>query len=89
MYDSKAFALRYHEGWVYLGTYREEDDTILFRFADDWTWEQGRSCLRDSGPTGGQCPFASGTVKGDFLEIRYGDTMQHSDFENAVYKRVE
>jgi hypothetical protein len=30
-------------------------------------------------------PFATGTLKGDLLEVRYGDSMQHSDFENAVY----
>jgi hypothetical protein len=87
LYDSGAFALRYQEAWVYLGTYRQEDGIILFRFADDWTWDRGWSCLSDSRPTYGQCPFASGTLKGDLLEVRYGDTMQHSDFENAVYWR--
>jgi hypothetical protein len=87
LYASGAFALRYEESWVYLGTYRQEDGTILFRFADDWTWDQGWSCLSDSRPTYGQCPFASGTLEGDLLEVRYGDTMQHSDFENAVYRR--
>jgi hypothetical protein len=30
---------------------------------------------------------ASGTLNGDVLEIRYGDRMLHSDFENAVYQR--
>jgi hypothetical protein len=87
LYDSGAFALRYQEGWVYPGTYRQEDGTILFRFQDDWTWDQGWSCLRDSRPTSGHCPFASGTPRGDLLEVRYGDTMQHSDFENAIYRR--
>lgn len=32
---------------------------------------------------------AIGTLKGDRLEIRYSERMQHSDFENAVYRRVE
>jgi hypothetical protein len=32
---------------------------------------------------------AIGTVKADLLEVRYSDMMQHADFENAVYKRVE
>ena len=30
---------------------------------------------------------ASGTLNGDVLEVRYEERMQHSDFENAVYKR--
>lgn len=32
---------------------------------------------------------AIGIVKGDRLEIRYNDTLRHSDFEDAVYRRVE
>lgn len=32
---------------------------------------------------------AIGTLKSNLLEIRYSEIMQHSDFENAVYKRVE
>lgn len=32
---------------------------------------------------------AIGTLKGHLLEIRYSETMQHSDFENAVYQRIE
>ena len=32
---------------------------------------------------------AIGTLKADLLEIRYSDIMLLSDFENAVYKRVE
>ena len=61
----------------------------MFRFDDAWTWDQGWSCLRDSRPTRGLCPFATGTLKGDLLEVRYGDSMQHSDFENAVYRRSQ
>lgn len=34
-------------------------------------------------------PGAVGTLKGNLLEIRYSEIMQHSDFENAVYRRVE
>jgi hypothetical protein len=32
---------------------------------------------------------AVGTLKGDLLEIRYDLLMQHSDFENAVYRRSQ
>lgn len=32
---------------------------------------------------------ATGIVRGDFLEVRYSLIMQHSDFENAVYRHVE
>ena len=32
---------------------------------------------------------AIGTVKANLLEVRYRDIMQQSDFENALYKRVE
>ena len=30
---------------------------------------------------------ATGTLNGDLLEVRYGDRMEHSDFESAVYRR--
>jgi hypothetical protein len=36
-----------------------------------------------------QTAGAIGTLKGNLLEIRYSEMMQHSDFENAVYRRVE
>ena len=88
LYDNGVFGLRYDAfAHVYLGTYREDNDTITFRFDDGWTWDQGWSCLSDSRPTGGRCPFATGTLKGDLLEVRYGDSMQQADFENALYRR--
>jgi hypothetical protein len=34
-------------------------------------------------------PGAAGTLKGNLLEIRFSEIMQHSDFESAVYERVE
>jgi hypothetical protein len=34
-------------------------------------------------------PDAIGTLKGDVLEVRYSEPMQHSDFENAAYQRVD
>jgi hypothetical protein len=33
--------------------------------------------------------IATGTLKGDLLEVRYSDIMEHSDFENAVYRRSQ
>jgi hypothetical protein len=90
LYDSGVFGLRYDAlPHVYQGTYRQDNATIMFRFDDAWSWDQGWSCLRDSRPTRGLCPFATGTLKGDLLEVRYGDSMQHSDFENAVYRRSQ
>ena len=89
LYDNGVFGLRYDAfPHVYLGTYQQDNATITFRFDDAWTWDQGWSCLSDSRPTRGLCPFATGTLKGDLLEVRYGDSMQHSDFENALYRRI-
>jgi hypothetical protein len=90
LYDNGVFGLRYDAfAHVYLGTYRQDNDTITFRFADAWTWDQGWNCLSDSRPTHGLCPFGTGALKGDLLEVRYGDSMQHSDFENAVYRQSQ
>jgi hypothetical protein len=90
LYDNEVFGLRYEaSSHVYPGTYRQDNATITFRFTDTWTWDQGWSCLSDSRPTRGICPFATGTLEGDLLEVRYGDSMQHSDFENAVYRRLQ
>jgi hypothetical protein len=90
LYDNGVFGLRYDAfSHVYLGTYRQDNATITFRFDGAWTWDQGWSCLSDSRPTRGLCPFATGTLKEELLEVRYGDSMQHSDFENAVYRRSQ
>ena len=32
---------------------------------------------------------ATGILKGDLLEIRFSELMQHSDFDNAVYRRSQ
>ena len=32
---------------------------------------------------------ATGTLNGDWLEVRYNTIMEHSDFENAVYRRAQ
>ena len=75
LYENGVFGLRYDAfAHVYLGMYRQDDATITFRFDGAWTWDQG---------------FAMGTLKEDLLEVRYSDIMQHSDFENAVYRRSQ
>jgi hypothetical protein len=73
LYANGVFGLRYDAfAYIYLGTYRQDDATITF-------WFDG---TRPSDPGD-----ATGTLKGDLLEVRYSDIMQHSDFENAVYRR--
>ena len=37
---------------------------------------------------GSAAPSAVGTLSGDLLAVEYSLEMQHSDFENAVYKRA-
>jgi hypothetical protein len=32
---------------------------------------------------------AIGTLRGNLMEVRYSEIMQHSDFENAIYQMVE
>ena len=32
---------------------------------------------------------ATGTLNGEWLEVRYSDVLQHSDYENAVYRRAQ
>jgi hypothetical protein len=32
---------------------------------------------------------ATGIIKGDLLEVEFSELMRHSDFEDAVYRRVE
>jgi hypothetical protein len=42
----------------------------------------------DFSPTDGS-QDASGALNGDLLEVRYSLRMEHSDFENAVYRRSQ
>ena len=73
LYDDGVFGLRYDAfSHVFLGVYRQDNDTITFQFDDKWTSDGGD---------------ATGTLKGELLEVRYSEIMQHSDFENAVYRR--
>lgn len=75
LYDNRVFGLSYDAfSHVYLGTYRQDDATITFRFQPPWT---------------GDHVDATGTLKGDLMEVRYSERMQHSDFENAVYRRLQ
>jgi hypothetical protein len=75
LYDNGVFGLQYGAfAHIYLGTYHRDNASITFRFDGNWTWDRG---------------IATGTLKGDLLEIRYSDIMQHSDFENAVYRRLQ
>jgi hypothetical protein len=70
LYDNGVFGLRYDAfAHGYLGTYRQDNATITFRFDGAWTWDQG---------------IATGTLKGDLLEVRCSDIVEHSDFEDAV-----
>lgn len=79
LYDNGAFSLRYEslgEG-TYTGSYRQEEARIIFDFGAD-----------GKGSQGGQ-PEAIATLDRDLLNVRYSEMMQHSDFENAVYRRSE
>ena len=70
LFGNGVFGLRYDAfAHVYLGTYRQDYDTILFMFG------------------GGGQGIATGTLKGELLEVRYSDIMVQSDFENAIYRR--
>jgi hypothetical protein len=69
------FGLRYDAfSHVYPGTYRQENSTVTFRFHPP--------------PTGDRVD-ATGSLEGDLMEVRYSEIMQHSDFENAVYRRLQ
>ena len=76
LWDGGVFGLRYDafsNTAVYLGTYRQDNGTITFRFDGQWS-------------LGG---LATGTLKGDLLEVRYSLGMQLSDFEDALYRRSQ
>ena len=65
LYDSGEFGLRYDGiAHVYLGTYRQDNATITFRFAAEWTWDQGWSCLSDSRLTGADARSRRGPSTG-------------------------
>jgi hypothetical protein len=77
LHDGGAFVLqyppnRYGDG-TFRGEYRDTNGVIMFLFQF-----QGRSVddARDD---------ATGTLRGNSLAVEYDETMQHADFENAVY----
>ena len=67
VYENGAFVLSYGDGPPMVGTYKRENEHLLFDFDG----------LRT----------ATGTLRGELLEVRYGELMQHSDFEDGMYKR--
>lgn len=75
LYENGAFALHYPNiEYVYRGGYRVADGVLMFLF-DSSTGRGVHEPWDD----------ASGTLEGDSLTIRYEESMQHADFENAVY----
>ena len=72
LYENGAFSFL----GSYTGSYQQEDGRIIFDFGADGSQSQ----------TGE--PDANGTLEGDLLTVRYSLLMQHSDFENAVYRRL-
>ena len=72
LYDNGAFVLQYPtlgEGG-YRGGYEDAHGVITFEW-EGWS---------TAGPWG-----ATGTLKGDSLTVQYNETMQHTDFEAALY----
>lgn len=74
LYDSGAFALQY-------------SGRVTARYVGSHTRDHGRVDFDFSPPDGRS--DAVGTLNGDSLEVQYSDMMQHSDFENAVYRRSQ
>ena len=73
LYENGVFGLRY--------------DAFAHVYLGDYRQDDATITFRFDG--GGGQGFATGTLKGDLLEVRYSEIMQHSDFENAVYRRSQ
>lgn len=77
LYDNGAFVLQYPPSSLgdgaFRGQYRDASGGIMFLFEF-----QGRIIFD---------PWddATGTLKGDSLTVQYEESMQHADFEDAVY----
>lgn len=78
LYENGAFALHYlNIEYVYRGGYQVANGVLMFLF--DSSTGRGVSEPWDD---------ATGTLEGDSLTIQYEESMQHADFENAVYVRL-
>ena len=77
LYDNGAFVLQYPPSIYGDGAFRGQDQSangvlmFLFEFS-------GRS-------VGTPFDDATATLRGDSLTVQYKESMQHADFENAVY----
>jgi hypothetical protein len=75
LYDNGAFGLQYPGiEYVYRGGYQDANGVLMFLF-DSSTGRSVNEPWDD----------ATGTLEGDSLTIQYQESMQHADFENAVY----
>jgi hypothetical protein len=78
LYDNGAFVLQYPPTSSYdgrfPGAYRDANGVIMLLFKSS----SGRSVDE-------AWDDATGTLRGDSLTIQYQESMQHADFENAVY----
>jgi len=78
LYDNGAFLLQYPPSSFgdgrFPGAYRDANGVIMFLFKSS----SGRSVDE-------AWDDATGTLKGDSLTIQYQESMQHADFEDAVY----
>ena len=72
LYDNGAFGLRY-------------ESPSGFTYTGSH-WREDARIIFDFVSDGKQ--DAVGTLRGDLLELRYSELMQHSDFDNAVYRRM-
>ena len=73
LYESGGFSLRF-EAFPQQARGRYERDDGRIRF-----YFSGHGTAAD----------AIGTLRGNLMDVRYSEIMQHSDFENAVYRIVE
>jgi hypothetical protein len=78
LYDNGAFLLQYPPSSFgagrFPGAYRDANGVIMFLF-DSSTGRSVDEAWDD----------ATGTLQGDALTIQYQESMQHADFEDAVY----
>ena len=77
LYDNGAFVLQYPSSSLgdgrFRGAYQDTNGVLMFLFEFE-----GRI-------VGSAWDDATATLKGDSLTVRYRESMQHADFEDAVY----